>query len=62
MAFTRQLKLSDHYEAISQKISFVTYKLYGMRKREHLKLNINLFKVLIMPLYRLCFSIYITKK
>lgn len=38
---------------MAKKWNFVKWRLTGLRKRNKLKLNINLFRVLIMPLYRL---------
>lgn len=53
-----KLSLKSHLKYISKKISFITYKLYGLRLLDNLKLSINLFKVFLMPLYRLAFTVY----
>lgn len=53
-----KLSIKSHLKYINKKISFITYKLYGLRLLDNLKLNINLFKVFLMPLYRLAFATY----
>jgi hypothetical protein len=40
-------------EEVAKKCNYIRWKLRGLRKIGNLKLNINLFRVLIMPLYRL---------
>jgi hypothetical protein len=48
-----ELNVNKHLKEINKRIGFITMKLYPIRNIDDLKLNINLFKVFIMPLYRL---------
>jgi hypothetical protein len=45
--------VDKHMEEVAKKCNYIRWKLTGLRKIGNLKLNINLFRVLIMPLYRL---------
>lgn len=47
------LKLSTHLDIITRKINYIRYKLHGVRHKNNLKLNINLYKLFVMPLFRM---------
>jgi hypothetical protein len=55
LGFTMNNKLdaSIHLSNIQSKITFITHRLTPIRLRNNGKLNLNLFKTLISPLYRL---------
>lgn len=54
------LDLEDHLSTLTRKISFIRLQLYGIRKLSKIHLNLNLFKLLITPLYRMAFSLFLT--
>lgn len=51
------LSLDSHLNYIGKKIGFITHKLTPLRFLKDTKLNINLFKILIMPQFRMSFGI-----
>jgi hypothetical protein len=53
-----RLDLTEHKKLINRKAGFICHKLYGLRKRDDLRINVNLFKVFIMPSYRLAWTLY----
>jgi hypothetical protein len=55
---TPDLKLGVHLDQIRGKVSYVTHRLTPIRLIGNTKLNLNLFKVFILPLYRLAFNNY----
>lgn len=52
------MKIDGHLNYILKKSSYVMAKLKMIRIRNNLKLNINLFKVFISPLFRLLGDLY----
>lgn len=53
-----KLSIEPHLKAILVKYNFIAYKLIGVRMKDNLKFNINMFKVFILPLYRLAYTLY----
>jgi hypothetical protein len=53
MVLRRDLKIDDHLEKIEKKARKIIWNIYGIRKSVNAKLNLNLFKMLIKPSYRL---------
>jgi len=47
------MKPYKHLEATEQKCNFIMTKLFAIRKLKNLKLNSNLFKIFILPNFRL---------
>jgi hypothetical protein len=41
--------IDTHMKETAKKFNFIKWRLTGLRKVRNLKLNINLFKILIMP-------------
>lgn len=64
MIISFPLNIYEHLKFIARKITYVTNQLTCVRRKSNLKLNINLYKVCILPLYRLGFAFYskVTKK
>jgi hypothetical protein len=58
MLVNGDLDIKDHLKNINQKANFISFKLYGLRKLDDIKLNRNMFKTFIMPSYRLAFTLY----
>jgi hypothetical protein len=58
MMINNKLAIEPHLKAILKKFHFIAYKLTGIRRMDNLKMNINLFKIFILPLYRLAFTLY----
>lgn len=52
------LSAAPHITAINKKIAFIIHRLTPLRHRKHTKLNINLFKIFVLPMYRLALSIF----
>lgn len=48
-----KLKAAAHVELIGRKISFLQFKLTPVRLLKDLRLNVNLFRTLCMPLIRM---------
>ena len=53
-----KLDFEDHFSTISRKIFFMTNQLTGVRRQAKTHLNLSLFRILIIPQYRIAFSIY----
>jgi hypothetical protein len=53
-----KLDLKDHLKLINRKANFTAYRLYGLRKLDDVKLNMSMFKLCIMPVYRLAHTLY----
>jgi hypothetical protein len=53
-----QLSIGHHLNNIARKVSYVTNQLTCIRLLKNAKLNNNLYKIIIMPLYRLAFSLF----
>lgn len=53
-----RLDLKEHQKLINKKAAFICSRLYGLRKRDDLRLNVNLFKVFILPSYRLAWTLF----
>ena len=58
MLLNGEMSIEPHLKTITNKYNFIAYKLTGIRRMDNLKLNINLFKVFILPLYRLAYMLY----
>jgi hypothetical protein len=58
MDLDKDLCAKTHLRYINMKIGFITYKLSALRKMANIKLNINLFKTFIAPLYKLAGAVY----
>ena len=56
MMVNGQLDIKAHIQYINKKIMFITNRLTALRYADNLKLNINLFRIFILPLYRLSLS------
>ena len=54
---SQDLSLLPHLKEISRKVNFITFKLRGILSRGHLRLNCNLFKVFILPNFRLMLTL-----
>jgi len=52
------LNTSDHLDTIQKKINFIRNRLTPVRTRAGARLNSNLFRVMVLPLYRLAFCQY----
>lgn len=52
------MRIETHVLAIQPKINYIIHSLRPILLRGHFKLNNNLFKTFIMPLYRLCTILY----
>lgn len=52
------LDVKSHLTACERKVNFITNKLTPIRLRYNTKLNLNLYKILVTPLYRLAYSSY----
>ena len=48
-----KLKVAGHLQHIERKINFVMHKLTPVRMLKDLRLNVNLFRTMCMPLYRM---------
>ena len=53
-----RLDLKEHCKLINKKAAFISSRLYGLRLKDDLRTNMNLFKVFIMPSYRMAFTLY----
>ena len=53
-----RLNTRDHLDYIHPKISFLTNRLTPVRLKRDTKLNLNLFRVFVLPLYRLVANNY----
>lgn len=49
----KDLRLQDQLTALIKRINWITFKLTGLRRRNNLKLNLNLWTVFCMPSIRL---------
>lgn len=49
-----------HLKTIASKIIYITNRLTPLRLKKNVKLNVNLYRILIIPLYRLGFAIFST--
>lgn len=58
MEIDRELSIIYYLKSINKKISYITFKMAIIRQKRNLKLNNNLFKTFIEPLYRLGFTLY----
>jgi hypothetical protein len=50
--------IDAHMKETTKKFNFIKWRLTGLRNIRNLKLNINLFKILIMPQHRLAAATY----
>lgn len=48
-----RLKVAGHLNHVERKISFLTHKLTPVRMLHNFRLNVNLFRLMCMPLYRM---------
>jgi hypothetical protein len=53
-----QLNMKDHLKAINRKANFIAHRLYGIRRIDDLRMNMNMFRTFVMPSYRLAFTLY----
>ena len=53
-----KLTMDGHLNFINKKIVFLNNKLVPVRMLDFMELNINLYKLMILPLYRLTFALY----
>jgi len=53
-----RLDLKEHKMLINKKAAFISYKLYGLRLKDDLRMNMSAFKVFVMPSYRLAYTLY----
>ena len=58
MEMDNNCNIMSHAQSVNAKICFLTARFSVLRQRNNLKLNINLFKIFIMPLLRLGFPLY----
>lgn len=58
LVLSNDLSAGEHLKIINQKFNFLSYKLSAIRKKDFLKLNLRLFKVFVMPMYRLAYTQY----
>ena len=58
MRLNYKMDCKEHLRYIGKKITYLTWKLKIIRKKGNLKLNNNLFKTFIEPLYRLGYTMY----
>ena len=58
MTVAKDLRLRQHVEVIQHKINFIKHRLSPIRFRKNTKMNLNLFKIFVLPLYRLDFTNY----
>lgn len=58
MTVNSSLDVEGHLQAISRKIVFITNQLTGIRRLGKTHLNLSLFRILVIPQYRLAFSLY----
>ncbi len=58
MMINSEFNLTQHLDYIQRKISYITYTTTIIRRRLHTKLNLNLFRTLILPLYQLAITLY----
>ena len=54
---TQELSLLPHLKEISKKANFITFKLRSVLGRGHMRLNCNLFKVFVLPNFRLMLTL-----
>jgi hypothetical protein len=50
--------MKDHLKAINRKANFIAHRLYGIRRIDDLRMNMNMFRTFVMPSYRLAFTLY----
>ena len=50
--------ISDHIKAIERKVKYINVQLKPLLMKAKFKLNVNLFKTLILPQYRLALTLY----
>lgn len=53
-----KLDLREHLKLINKKAAFISYRLYGLRLKDDTRINMNFFRVFIMPSYRMAFTAY----
>lgn len=53
-----RLDVKEHCKLINRKAAFISGRLFGVRLKDDLRTNMNLFKVLIMPSYRMAYTLY----
>lgn len=58
MVLNGRLDLKEHCKMINKKAAFISYRLYKLRIKDDTKINVNLFKVFLMPSYRMAFTAY----
>ena len=58
MMLNGQLDIKDHLKLINKKANYITYKLYGLRMLDDTRININMFRVFVLPSYRLAHTLY----
>ena len=54
---TQELSLLPHLKEVSKKVNFITFKLRSVLGRGHMRLNCNLFKVFVLPNFRLLLTL-----
>ena len=55
---TNNLSMESHLKNTRNKATYVTHRLTPIRLKGNTKLNLNLYKIFILPLYRLAFNNY----
>jgi hypothetical protein len=58
MRINSRLDIEEHLKYVMNKSNFVGYKLYGLRLQDDIKTSLNLFRLLVMPSYRLAYTLY----
>ena len=53
-----RLELKCHFRHINKKIGYLMNRLYPRRNVDNMRLNANMFKAFLVPLYRLCLAEY----
>ena len=52
-----ELSLLPHLREIARKVNFITFQLRAVLNRGHLRLNTNLFRLFVLPSYRLLLTL-----